>query len=842
MSSTAPVLQFIRNTYDDEVIYEVNRDAFDKVGASAQFQRQYGSLFEQEDYLFIIVGTDSGLLAQWIMKKTLPIGTRIIFVEPEAIYENVSPRLPELSDNDHIRLVTGEDWYDLKESFQFQDYAYLDHIKVVQSFASLDAYFTEYRGIHWEVQNKIKDYTWQIEFQLGSQAFVKRQVENIADNKDQAICLKESFDGKTAVLLGGGPSLDELIPWVKENRHNVTVVAVSRICRRLLQAELQPDIVVSIDPHPVSFDVSKEMLEFDEKTLLIHSFHVTPLLLAQWHGPAVYFGERLPWKSKTNGENLPNQGPTVTNTALAMSIHLGFKRIILGGVDLCYDRAGNTHASGSNESNAGPLLGNVGVQVETNGGWMADTRHSFSTAVDIMGTQAERALENNCTIINPAEGAAKIPNVEHILLANIQVAQEKQTAFETISSIIPSNTAEHRSKHYKAMLKEVAHANGRLRAISKLADDALVCNDGLFGRNGKTADFKYKKRMDKIERKLDREYKDISPLVKSFGSRRFLHLVKPDKGREWTDKEIEDWGRAYYEAYQQSAEQLLHMLEDSQQRLRSRLDEEQPQPNFAELFKQWNDDLSPGRAFVWKTHHSAQYDSLTDDDKAQFGTLFDDFNDIIENQETEQALWCQNNYTLAPVRSKLQILFQQQELQELVHTSEELSKNESEEGKGLYALSKGYLAELQNDNDAAFAAYNELVDVAASKMEENEGLLPKSPELEDALRRMSGIALGLHDVDNALLILDTLSALSPTYEPQYAELLRLSGNIESAMDVYAAYLRKAPKDFVTMLKLGKLYQEVGVEDSARWAYNYVIEQDPDNEAAKALLNQLSEPA
>lgn len=840
MSGETTTFQFISNAFADEVIYDINRDAFDKVGSDVQFDRHYGTLFEQEDYLFIVIGTDSGLLANWILQKELPIGSRFIFVEPKEVLEVVEPRIQKLEElSDHVKLVAADKWMNLVDSFQFQDYAYLDNIKVVQSFGALDAFLAEYRSINWDIQNEVKNYTWQIEFQLGSQAFVKRQVENIADNRDRAICLKDAFAGQTAVLLGGGPSLDEVIPWVKEHRNNLTVVAVSRICRRLLQADLQPDIVVSIDPHPVSFDVSKEMLYFDHKTLLIHSFHVSPLLLAQWHGPSVYFGERLPWKSKSNGENLPNQGPTVTNTALAMSVHLGFKQIILGGVDLCYDRAGNTHASGSNERKAGPLLGNVGVQVETNGGWMADTRHSFASAVEIMGGQAEKALEKDCRIINPAPGAAVIPNVEHILVSDLDTPDSPSAAHEQIAKLVPANTTEHRSEHFKAMLKEITQANKRLREMSKLADDALECNDGLFGRNGKTADFKYKIRMDKIEKKLDREYKDIAPLVKSFGSRRFLHLVKPDKGREWTDQEIEDWGRAYYEAYKQSAQQLMEMVKDARERIESRMDEEAEQPKFEQLFEQWQNDETPGRAHVWKNFHSDSFNQLGTETQQQFEALIQDFNNILDNQDTEQAKWCSDNYTLAPVRSKLQILFQHEELDELARTTEELAKNETEEGRLLHALAEGYLAELNDDANTAFASYNLLVDAAAAKMEENDGQLPRSAALEDALRRMSAIALQAQDSDNALLILDTLSALSPIYEPQYAELLRITGNYEGAINMYSDYLRKAPNDYATMLKLGKLYQQLGVDDSARWAYNYVIEQDPDNKAAKALLQQMA---
>lgn len=841
MSTAEPSFTFLTNAFGDEVIYQVNRDAFDRIGSAAQFQRQFGGSLGRPDHLYIVIGTDSGLLVEWLLREPIADGTRYLFVEPEALCAQLRPRLALLDAQPRARLVDSQTWLESTQDFQFQEYAYLDQIRVVSSIGAVDAYSTDYRSIAWEIQNEVKRFVWQIEFQLGSQAFVMRQIENIADNRQPASCLRDGFIGRTAVLLGGGPSLDELIPWVQQQRDQLTVIAVSRICRRLLEAGLQPDIVVSIDPHPVSFDVSKEMLHFDARTLLIHSYHVTPLLLAQWHGPAVYFGERVPWKSRVNDTNLPNQGPTVTNTALAMAVHLGFTRVILGGVDLCYDRQGNTHASGSNEREAGPLLGNVGLQVETNGGWLADTRHSFASAVEIMGNQADTARQRGCTIVNPAAGAARIPHVEYLPLNQIVLDEQPQPAHEQIAELLPIADTRAWQAHYRRMRKELLRTRGRLHAIIGLADDALACNDGLFGRNGKTADFKYKLRMDKIERRLDREYKDLAPLVKTFGSRRFLRLVRPDQERDWSDDQIEEWGRAYYEAYKDSAQILIDRIDESRSRLDARSAEFDKPTDLPLLLAQWDRDQTPGRALVWQRHHPQAVAALPDAQREELNMRIQRFDQILAQRETVQAQWCKENYTLAPVRSKLAVLFQHHERDELIRTIGELATQSGGEAASLHALGKGYLAELDGDEDGALQAYTYLVDDAVAHMQDNDGQLPRSPALEDALRRMAGITVGRQQLEDALPIMDTLSNLSPVYQPQYADLLRLAGDLQGAAELYSSYLRLAPNDLGAVLKLGKLFQEAGVTESAQWAYNYVLEKDPGNRAASTLLAGLSPP-
>ena len=90
------------------------------------------------------------------------------------------------------------------------------------------------------------------------------------------------------------------------------------------------------------------------------------------------------------------------------------------------------------------------------------------------------------------------------------------------------------------------------------------------------------------------------------------------------------------------------------------------------------------------------------------------------------------------------------------------------------------------------------------------------------------------------MVLDVLSAISPAYEPQYGDLLRMTGSIDQAIHVYTDYVQKVPHDLVNMLKLGKLYQDIGQTESAAWVYKHVLEQDSGNAAAKQLLGSLDE--
>lgn len=832
--------QFIANKFGDELLYEVNRHTFDLLGSSALYKRHFGEQLHREDTLYIVIGTDSGLLPTWILEKGCPPGSRYVFVELPELIEPIESQCSAFGEHaEHVALRTVENWGELAREFQFQDYAYLDRIAVVHSLGALDAFLPEYHAVRFAVEGEVESFNRHIKLSMGNHVFIRRHIENIPDNLFPISRLRGGFEDYTAVLLGGGPSLDDVLPWVRQNRDRLVVIAVSRIARQLRAAGIQPDMVASIDPHQVSYDISKEMLEFDRDCLFVNSFHVVPLLLRQWRGPAVYWGNHYPWRSQREPRRLPNPGPTVSHMALATAIEMGFPTIVLGGVDLCYTREGHTYASGSNERRLGPNLGKVGLQVETNSGEMADTSHAFMQGVTTLGQIAAQAAMAGRRVINPAPHAARVHSVDHVALDSIDLKAPPIPFRDKLKGKLGDTDLDTRREALNEIRQELAYANGQLRKVIEACDEAVECNQRLFGRDGGEPDFKHKKRMDKIERRLDREYAKFSHLVKEFAAPLFLRLSRPDKDKDWTDAELERFGEGYYRAYRKGATDLLHLVEGAQQMTLSRLDELDSDVPLVGLYKRWQADRTPGRHRLWRQWHPDYRKTLSAEDLELLDLAEEIFQKTLR-QETglhEKHLKRIHNFGLGPVRGKLLAMLNTGNSAEIERLAEQTATMEGDEAGDLTDLANAYLAELAENTDLAVEYYNRILDRASTKLDTQEGAL-QNPRLEDALRRLSHITLHAGDQQNALVVLSILSQISPTYETQYADLLRMTGNAAQAIDVYTDYLQKVPADILTMLKLGRLYQEIGALDSARSAYDHVLEQSPDNQAAQRMRASL----
>lgn len=818
---------FCTNAFGDRFLKEVNHSCFQRISAETAYAERFRKELFSENGFFLIVGTDSGLLPQFVQQRGVPKGSRFIFVDLADVLERLSGEglFDEL---DHrIAIVPFEQLDDQFETFCIDQYIYIDKLYLIDAFCVQDAHIPAYRDMFTAIKQKVEALHWQTKAELGNREFLLRQMENLPENQVPGNCLRGAFAGKTAVLIGGGPSLDDMLPWIREHADDLIVLAVSRASRRLLQVGITPHFVFSIDPQAVSFDVSREMLNLWEKSVFVNFFHTCPPLVGQWRGRRVFLGQSVPWESEFNVSDFICPGPTVTHFALEAGLFMGVSQVVLAGVDLCFSREGHTHAKGSMEREVNFLFNRETVEVETNGGWIAETTPAYFSGIEAMGAQAARAGARGAQVINPAVGAAKIPSVDYCPIAEIEVAKLEKPVSEILAKKLPEDGPEQRLAHYRALERELIYGRTRLLQIRRLAADALDANDGLFGRNGKKADFKYKKRMDQIEKRLKGEYKKFSELVKGFGIEYFFSVLRPDRDKDWTDEEVEEVGRLYYEAYRSSANLLIAIVEEALARLKSRFEEESPHPNPELLLQQWAKDRMPGRVVLWRSRNPDAYAALPETFRPRFEAMETEFNDLMA---CKIHLTGPGAFAAPPdfpgARTRGADFFHQRNIPRLENLMNTFLNSPFEESKVMYHLIRGYLAEVKGETDTAFEAYHQVIESETH------------PYLEDALKRVASLSLSGGHYEEAMLALECLSGISTAYVPQHADLLRLMGRHREALDIYADYMGKVPEDLSSMLKLGMYYLELGVEEGARMAFEYILEKDPANTSAAKLLGQI----
>ncbi|MBF0340063.1 MAG: DUF115 domain-containing protein [Magnetococcales bacterium] len=816
---------FLMNRFGERYLPSVNQEAFSRVGSENVFGQQYGDFFSREDALYLVVGCDSGLLVNWIAKRKRPEGSRFIFLDHPAVLQRLEEEgiLPETLPPG-LLVTAPEQWIEAAEGFSLKDYFYLDRVFVAKSLAVVDGVHDGYARLFGDVERSLGQYRLQVSQEIGHRVFMTKGLENLAENRISACRLRDSFAGRTAILLAGGPTLPESFPWIRQHRSNLTILAVARIADHLRREGIVPDLIFAIDPHDVIFHQSKGMLPFWPESLLVNMYHLSPILMGQWQGRSVFMGTLFPWESPLNPVNVFYPGITVGHQALGMAVDMGFSGVILAGFDLCFSREGFTHVAGSVEQEIGPFIARGDLMVETNGGWLAETRHDFLNAIPSLEALAKYAAEHHCRVINPSEAAARIAGVEHLPWESLAPATMDAPALDRLREILPEESQITRTAHCQALDQELAKVRGLALKVKSLAIEGLECNEGLFGRRGKPPNFKFKKRMDEIEEILDSQHREVSRLVKKWGLGAMLKLSRPDKEREWSDAEIEEAGRRYYEIYRDNAVSLIRLLDDVRQRVRIRLEEERNRPDFKKLVEQWRKDRQPGRALVFLQRHGWSVADLPEPVRPMFQELLDQFETLLGQTDHDYK-----QYIMAvqsspqEVRVKAQALFRNRERERLRQFGIGLEKSSLAEKQEYHHLITGYLAEMDGERPAALSHFRQVTHPAL---------------LAEALQRIFTIALQDGDLFTAQAVSQRLAEISFAHVPFHAELLRLNGNGATAAAIFEEYLKVVRKDFVTMIKLGRLYLELGRPEDARATFARILAEDPENQAARTFLEDL----
>lgn len=812
------------NSFGEQFLFNLNRHSFDKVSASSLFERKFSKTLFNENTLNIVVGTDSGLLPSYVLNKAVPKGSRFIFIEPESVISALqeSSLLPE--QNDRVRCISLPQLGEALREFKVTDYFYINAVRSSNAFCAQDDFINEYAELSWSLVEILTQLNWESNVSIGQEAFIDRQIKNVADNRLPAKLLKNAFEGQTVALLAGGPSLDEVLPWIKEHRDELVVFAVSRISKQLLAAEVMPDFVFSVDPQDISFDVSKEMLLFGSRTVFVCSYHAAPGLINQWHGPMLYLGQRFPWESSLNEPNLNGAGPTVTNSALSVAYDFGFSRVIFAGVDLCFTRDGFTHAKGSNEQLSGPRLNLTSLQVETNGGFMAPTGNDYAQAIKTLSLQARQFVAAGRKVISCAPGAAKIEGVSYLPLDELSIDNKAVNAWAIVQDKLIHRIDE--MEYLDKLQAELRRAEYQISSIGRLAKQARSINDGMYSEAGVLENYKDKRELDRIEKKFKREHRHFAKFVKRFGIRRFIQVIKPFTDEDWTFEEARVLGNLFYDAYIEGSEKLKHLLEGAIQRVEARQQERQLEPDYGRMFQQWRNDKSYRRAMFWRERHpDIKLSNELNEVFAEFNQLFDD---VLHQQDTGHLARVKARSNLSIVRQRAGLLFKHRKVEQLSDLLKSLEKHPEQQSiEPFKSLIEGYMAELEGESGRALLAYQAIIDIG-DKL------------LEEALIRVASISIEREESHSVLLALQCLSQLNPVYLPYYADAQRLNGDPMAAIDIFGAYLQQFPADVLVQLKLAMLYIDCKIFEGADIMLNFILQQRPDYEPAIAVKKHLLE--
>ena len=315
--------------------------------------------------------------------------------------------------------------------------------------------------------------------------------------------LQNAFAGCGAVIVGAGPSLDQSVSWIREQKVRPVVICSYKAVKALVRGGVSPDFIVMLDPKQGAHHLAE--VDLSDVSAIITEVAANPESIGQTNVPI------LPYCSSPDTQSLAasfsdtqipmiRSGGSVLHVALQAARMMGCTRISLTGVDFGFP-ADQLYATGSGVGDQLILSSDRRSYVrrakDGNGrsglliGALANDGTVIPTTIELDHYRAwtEQFIRDvhrhgvTFEVFNLSRTGARIEGAEFVANPTSHVASEfaadPKSVVSRLSALIPQSSG---TKSVVTRLRDKAKA---LRQLGRTCDKAVVA-----AREGKASDMK----------------------------------------------------------------------------------------------------------------------------------------------------------------------------------------------------------------------------------------------------------------------------------------------------------------------------------------------------------------
>jgi tetratricopeptide (TPR) repeat protein len=816
----------VQNKFGDQFFSGINESSFATESAQTLFEQFLFPKLVQKDSLYIIIGTDSGLLVNAVEHHFAQshANRQIVFIE----YADVLSCFSDVKHPNWLTIIPSD--IEKIESVLTNDqleYVLQGRVVFIDSMAVLDNN-VDYLALKRKVisfSSELDDF----KFMAKSNAiFLATDLMNTVYNQQPLGDYKQYFLGATALIIGAGPSLDRLIPWIREHAKDVIIFAAARVAKRLIQEGIRADFYVSIDPKLDSFFNSRDVLREAHHSCLITSTFVNPTLLSQWQGNKLYVGSHYPWAKQLDVDF----GNTVSHAAIHVAIQLGFNRVLMAGVDLCFIDH-KTHEAAGDERAIGKYFVPVRSRVTTYLGGLAETKPEFEEGrlrLQEMVARYQQA-DSQVSFYNLSAHAAR---VEGITLWDFsqpvnQVLPDFRARYETLMAKL-ALTPRSKEKHCVMVLTDMRKIRKETSVLQTILHDGIR----LLSNDKNHLDTKFFDKVYKVDKKLTNDLPFPFELVTQMGFLYFIRLSSIEARLESVGmdnlslSQFSEFYLAKFTAYSQALATILEKIDSALEKVSMRkklLDG----VALKHLQPFWMEHAEPGVVFEWLSLFPQQ--AVESDNVVRIAELKEAYRYLLEEMQSPI-----NNAYLAQATDISYLL---QELDNAIKL-----KNRDELGSLQGAFEQA--VRLTTDTDAVhcvgflfrglLANLNQQPVLALDALLQARFELPMLQELVLKERLKSALALNEHMV--VVACYEALCQLSNRFYVIFAGYYISQNQFESAQKWLVLHLAEYPNDVSSAIKLVRVYQMLHAFSEAAQLLSRLVETYPEHHELTEFLNAL----
>ncbi len=330
-------------------------------------QREAEKMIENLDFsrhtLVLVFGLGLGYHIEKILERATT-QSRIIIIEPDKkVYESFmrNKDMKKIFEDNRVLLVIGIKTDDIQSVLAGFSSAYIFNLGHNIQYVALNYYNLFYNNIS-DIINKISNiikYSWKglgnchTDHNIGVIQTILN-MEDIIENIEVGQ-LKNAYEGKTAIIVSAGPSLNKNIHHLKKAKGKALIIAVDAALDRLLTNGIVPDIVASLERIAIYNVILSKMKNTLPKEVVLLAPTLTQVDVVKFFkkNNKIFFfqqgvGTQVHFAKILNAETMWN-GTAAALTALSFTKMIGIKTVAFTGQDLAYSENGDIYCEGISE-------------------------------------------------------------------------------------------------------------------------------------------------------------------------------------------------------------------------------------------------------------------------------------------------------------------------------------------------------------------------------------------------------------------------------------------------------------------------------------------------------------
>lgn len=270
---------------------------------------------------------------------------------------------------------------------------------------------TIYRHYHTSITSEIeRSFKANVSTALMGLGFFQDEVnmigqtyKNLEHGKSRLVQAQPEQPGISCMIVGNGPSLDNLLPTIRENADNAVIFACGSAITTLVENGIVPDFWIMSERVREVLTMVEDAAEiFDTRQVtFIGSTTVFPGVTDYFDDYILYLRPGLsvaPMFATRNDQILVIPDPVAANAGVSVALHLGFREFYLMGVDAGSQFKDRGHAKGGFYERTGDFIKELPLVTPANfGGTVWTTpilKWSRENLEKLMGPASGRTFYN----------------------------------------------------------------------------------------------------------------------------------------------------------------------------------------------------------------------------------------------------------------------------------------------------------------------------------------------------------------------------------------------------------------------------------------------------------------